>query len=187
MGETTYSLVLFCMPSPDRDELRSLKFLDGLTDTAVHQLSKIVKLEEYACDALLFQEGDTRHLLALIVTGAVAIEKGRNARPVRLATLGPGEAVGEGLLLDDSVHGTSARAIINTRAFVLTKDQIQSLVREMPALYGALVGRAARAIKQRLSAVDATLVGRGRTLGFGGEQVVFEHAGGPGGFVDHVG
>src|SRR6185436_19577987 len=37
-------------------------------------------------------------------------------------------------------------------------------------LYAALVGRAARSISQRLAATDATLVGRGRVLGFGGAR-----------------
>jgi aspartate ammonia-lyase len=163
------------MPTHVRDQLRSLAFLDGLTDTAVHQLSQIVQPVDYACDELLFREGETRHLLAFVINGAVAIEKEMNARSVRLATLGAGEAVGEGLLLDDSVHGTTARAIVQTRAFVLSKDQIQNMLKEVPTLYAALVGRAARAISQRLSAVDATLVGRGRTLGFGGTRTRLEH------------
>ena len=49
------------------------------------------------------------------------------------------------------------------------------MLKESPTLYAALVGRAARAISQRLSAVDATLVGRGRTLGFGGARTRVEH------------
>jgi aspartate ammonia-lyase len=163
------------MSTSDRDALRGLSFLDGLTDTAVHQLNRLVELKEFECDDLLFEEGNNRHMMALIVSGAVAIEKGKNTRPVRLATLGAGEAVGEGLLLDDSMHGTSARAIAKTKAYVLTKEQIQDMLKEVPTLYAALVGRAAKAIKQRLSAVDATLVGRGRTLGFGGTRTRAEH------------
>ena len=163
------------MAPSDRDTLRALAFLNGLTDTAVHQLSKLVQPADYPCDALLFEEGNPRRLMAFIVSGAVAIEKGKNTRPVRLATLGAGEAVGEGLLLDDSTHGTSARAIANVKAFILTQEQVQEMLREAPTLYAALVGRAARAIKQRLSAVDATLVGRGRTLGFGGTSIRTEH------------
>ena len=159
------------MALTDRDTLRALRFLDGLTDTAVHQLSRIVEVVEFACDTLLFEEGQPRRLMALIASGAVAIEKGKTSRPVRLATLGAGEAVGEGLLLDDSTHGTSARAIVNVKAFVLTHEQVQQMLKETPTLYAALVARAARAIKQRLSAVDATLVGRGRTLGFGATNV----------------
>jgi aspartate ammonia-lyase len=158
-----------------RQQLRSLHFLDGLTDTAVHQLAQLVQPVDLACDELLFQEGEPRRLLALVVTGAVAIEKQQSARTVRLATLGTGEAVGEGILLDDSIHGTSARAIIQTHAFVLTREQIQLMLKEAPTLYAALVGRAARAISERLSAVDATLVGRGRTLGFGGKRTRVEH------------
>ena len=158
-----------------RDQLRDLSFLQGLTDTAIHQLSRLVTPAEFPCDGLLFEEGDPRRLMALVVTGAVAIEKGRGTRPVRLATLGAGEAVGEGLLLDDSTHGTTARAIVATTAFVITREQIETMIRDAPPLYAALVGRAARAISHRLSAVDATLVGRGRALGFGGRSVRIEH------------
>src|SRR5258705_6099932 len=120
-----------------RDHLRALDFLEGLTDTAVHQLSRMVEPVEYPCDALLFEEGEKRHLLAMIVSGAVAIEKRQNGRPVRLATLGPGQAVGEGLLLDDSPHGTSARAILPTTAYILSRDQIDGMLKESPTLYAA--------------------------------------------------
>jgi aspartate ammonia-lyase len=163
------------MSNTVRDHLRALAFLEGLTDTAVHQLSRLVQPAEYACDTMLFSEGEPRHLLAIVVSGAVAIEKTQNGRPIRLATLGPGEAVGEGLLLDDSTHGTSARAIVQTTAYVLTREQVDDMLKEAPTLYAALVGRAARAISHRLSAVDATLVGRGRSLGFGGARTRMEH------------
>ena len=49
------------------------------------------------------------------------------------------------------------------------------MMKEYPALYAALVGRAARSISQRLAATDATLVGHGRTLGFTGARTRTEH------------
>ncbi|HTK48478.1 MAG TPA: aspartate ammonia-lyase [Gemmatimonadaceae bacterium] len=163
------------MSTAIREQLRTLSFLDGLTDTALHQLSRLVQPVQFECDALLFTEGAERRMLALVVSGAVAIEKQLNGRPVRLATLGAGEAVGEGLLLDDSTHGTTARALSDTSALVLAREQVAEMIREAPTLYAALVGRAARAISQRLSAVDATMIGRGRALGFGGRHVRTEH------------
>jgi aspartate ammonia-lyase len=163
------------MTNSVRDHLRALSVLEGLTDTAVHQLAHLVQPAEFACDEMLFEEGQPRKLLALVVSGAVAIEKLESGRPVRLATLGPGEAVGEGLLLDDSPHGTSARAIVPTTCYVLSRAQVETMLKEAPTLYAALVARAARAISQRLSAVDATLVGRGRALGFGGARTRREH------------
>jgi aspartate ammonia-lyase len=158
-----------------RDQLRQAEFLAGLTESALHQLSRLVTSHVYECDAMLFEEGAPRTFLAIIATGAIAIEKTVRGRPVRLVTLGPGEALGEGLLLDDSRHGTSARAVQRTEAFVLRADQVQEMLKEYPPLYAALVARAARTISRRLAATDATLVGHGRTLGFTGSRTRREH------------
>jgi aspartate ammonia-lyase len=161
--------------STDRERLRESRFLQGTPETALHHLAKLVATRTFEIDELLFEEGTAREFMAVIVSGAIAIEKRHEARPVRLVTLGVGEAVGEGILLDDSPHGTSARAIAATTALILTAAQIQELIREAPAVYAALVARAARAISQRLAATDATLVGRGRTLGFTGGRTRMEH------------
>jgi aspartate ammonia-lyase len=158
-----------------RDQLRGISFLEGLTDSAYHQLARLVTPVRYKADEILFEEGAPRSFLAMVVSGAVAIEKQMNSRPIRLVTLGAGEAVGEGLLLDDSKHGTSARALQTTVALVLRTEKVQDMLREHPQLYAALVGKAARAISQRLAATDATIVGRGRTLGFGGRRVRVEN------------
>ena len=158
-----------------RDQLRAVSFLDGLTDSAYHQLARLVSPVRYETDQVLFEEGAPRSFLAMVVSGAVAIEKQMNGRPHRLVTLGAGEAVGEGLLLDNSNHGTSARALQPTDALVLRNEKVQDMLREHPQLYAALISKAARAISQRLAATDATIVGRGRTLGFGGHHVRIEH------------
>ncbi|MEO5567690.1 MAG: aspartate ammonia-lyase, partial [Gemmatimonadaceae bacterium] len=151
------------------------RFLQGTPETALHHLARLVVTKTFDVDDLLFEEGTPREFMAIIVSGSVAIEKRHDARPVRLVTLGAGESVGEGILLDDSPHGTSARALSATTAFVLTADHITTMIRETPAVYAALVARAARAISQRLAATDATLVGRGRTLGFTGGRSRVEH------------
>src|SRR6185437_15915255 len=143
-------------PATTRDRLRQAQFLEGVTDSALHQLAHLVTPVAYECDELLFEEGSKREFLAIIIAGAVAIEKGRNGRPVRLVTLGPGEAVGEGLLLDELPHGTSARAVQRTEAYTLTAQQIRDLVKDAPTVYAALVGR-------------------GRTLGFTGARTRREH------------
>jgi aspartate ammonia-lyase len=158
------------MSAPIRDQLRQAHFLEGVTETLLHQLAKLVQAKTFETDDILFQEGAPRRFMAILTSGAVAIEKSVNSRPVRLVTLGAGEAVGEGVLLDDSAHGTNARALQRTDAFLLTADQLGGMIKDHPQLYAALVGRAARAISQRLAATDATLVGRGRTVGFTGSR-----------------
>ncbi len=156
------------MPTSFREQLRPLEFVSGFTDTALHQLGQHVELRTFGPNDELFSQGARRELMAIVVSGAIAIEKKVSEKPIRLVTLGAGEAVGEGILLDDAPHGTSARALQETTAFVLTRQRVDTILKEFPQLYAALVGRAARAISKRLAATDATLAGRGRVLGFSG-------------------
>ena len=169
--------IILCAPmsASVRDQLRQAHFLESVNESALHQLAKLVEAKTFETDAILFSEGAPRRFMAILTSGAVAIEKSVNGKPVRLVTLGAGEAVGEGVLLDDAPHGTSARALQKTDAFILTADKLQTMIKEHPQLVAALVGRAARAISHRLAATDATLVGRGRTIGFTGARTRMEH------------
>ncbi|HET7458023.1 MAG TPA: aspartate ammonia-lyase [Gemmatimonadaceae bacterium] len=162
-------------PPEIRAQLRGIAFLDGLTDGDFHYLGARVVAADFGVDELLFEEGQPRTRVVFLIDGSVAVEKHNAAATVRLATLGAGEAVGEGLLLDESPHGTSARTLEPTSALVLAGDGLREIVRERPTLYAALVARAARSISRRLQATDATLVGRGRRLGFGGGRTRTEH------------
>ncbi|MFN8801294.1 MAG: aspartate ammonia-lyase [Gemmatimonas sp.] len=165
------------MPTPAEiaDQLRATAFLDGLSDAHLWKLSRHVTPTVLDADATIFNEGEPRQQFAVLLSGAVAIEKAADGRTIRLVTLGAGEAVGEGLLLDDSNHGTSARVIMPGHGVMITRAQLDEITREAPQLYAALVARAARAISARLRRADATLVGRGRTLGFGGNRTRVEH------------
>ncbi|MES2524127.1 MAG: aspartate ammonia-lyase [Gemmatimonadota bacterium] len=162
-------------PAQIAEWLRATTFLDGFTDAHLWKLARHVTPYEFQPDETFFLEGEPRQRFAILVSGAVAIEKTSDGRATRLVTLGAGEAVGEGLLLDDSPHGTTARAIMPGTAVMLTRPQLDDITREAPQLYAALVARAARAISARLRSADATLVGRGRTLGFGGHRTRTEH------------
>lgn len=162
-------------PASIADQLRETVFLEGFTDAHLWKLSRHVTPHELKANEIIFHEGEPRQRFAILISGAVAIEKSSDGRSTRLVTLGAGEAVGEGLLLDDSEHGTTARVIMPGSAFILTRAQLDDITNEAPQLYAALVARAARAISERLRRADATLVGRGRTLGFGGHRTRLEH------------
>jgi aspartate ammonia-lyase len=162
-------------PTSQTNLLRGCAFVEGLPDQHLWHLSRAGTLTEFAVDETLFQEGEPRQRMAILIDGSMAIEKGHDGIIMRMTTLSAGDAVGEGLLLDDEMHGTTARCIEPATAFVYDKAGLATLLKEAPAIYAALVGRAARAISRRLSRVDATLVGRGRALGFGGGRMRTEH------------
>jgi aspartate ammonia-lyase len=158
------------------DRLRGTAFLHGLPDSYFWRLARAVTTESYAAGERLFGEGDERRLFAILLDGAVAIERTAEGRAVRLSTLGAGEGVGEGLLLGEAGrHGATALVLSPVDAAVMTRPQLDELMKENPPIYAALVARAARAISQRLRSADATLVGRGRVMGFSGSATRREH------------
>jgi aspartate ammonia-lyase len=157
-------------PAEIADLLRTTTFLAGFSDAHLWRLARAVTPRLIATDEVLFAEGQARTLFGVLITGAVAIEKGHEGTTTRIVTFGAGDAVGEGLLLDDAPHGTTARVIMPGEVMVMTRAQLDDVVKEAPQLYAALVARAAKTISARLRQADATLVGRGRALGFGGHR-----------------
>lgn len=162
-------------PATIAEWLRSTAFLSGFLDAHLWKLSRHVTPLELIPEEILFEEGEVRKRFAIVIRGAVALEKSSDGRSTRLATLGAGEAVGEGLLLEDGMHGTTARVIMPGLAMILTRAELDDITKEAPQLYAALVARAARSISRRLKKADATLIGRGRSLGFGGQTMRTEH------------
>ncbi|MDE3152115.1 MAG: aspartate ammonia-lyase [Gemmatimonadota bacterium] len=160
-------------PHAWQEQLKGNPFFDGLPDSLRWHLVRAGVPTTFETGATLFRSGDAREFFAVILSGSVAIEQANAAPP--LATLGVGEVVGEGMLLDDSPHGTSARALAPTEALLFHKDRLAPVLKDNPALHAALVTRAARAIAQRLRAADATLAGRGRAVGFTGGDTRQEH------------
>jgi aspartate ammonia-lyase len=158
------------------DALATTAFLRGLPPADLEYLAARMNPVTYQPDALLFREGDARSLMAVVGSGSVAIVKDDGTgREARLVTLGAGESVGEGILLDESAHGTTARVLERAELLILGAGEVRALFAERPQLFAALVARAARTISQRLRSADATLIGRGRPMGFAGSGTRHEH------------
>ena len=162
------------MPTPPPQLLGRFAFFAGLPAAEIGFLAEQAELRSFAADEPIFEEGSPRRVLAILTSGSVIIEKSGGGGTIRLATLGAGEALGEGVLLDDSPHGTSARALEPVEAVVFSAETLRRILDERPALYAGLLARAARVISQRLRSADATLVGRGRTIGFAGTRTRVE-------------
>src|SRR6185437_9011570 len=164
------------MTTPAGADLRRFAFFHGFTEEEMQPLAVAAASASFDAERYIFREGDQRRVFALIETGSVAIEKGADGRPVRLATLGTGEALGEGVLLEeDAPHGTSARTLEPCTIVFWNALDVRAILQERPTLFARLVARAARSISQRLRSADATLAGHGRMLGFADGRRRREH------------
>ena len=146
-------------PTIKSDLFRDLPFFSGLPDTLLWHLARAAERRVLAADEVLFREGETRNVLAVVLKGSLAIEQQRNNSTVLISSLGVGEIIGEGILFEDDEHGTCGRAKEATELLVFPKDPLAKLLKDQPALYAALLSRAARIINERIKRANATLVG----------------------------
>ncbi|MBW7932405.1 MAG: aspartate ammonia-lyase [Gemmatimonadaceae bacterium] len=160
---------------PIAKSLQGVPFFSGLDESLLNALAETATKASYDEGVRLFTEGGARNFIAVVVSGSVAIEKSHGGALSRLATLGAGEVVGEGLLLDESPHGTSGVAIEPTEVLLFRRVELVPLLARLPQLHAALLSRAARSIAQRLHVASATLVGHGRPAGFFGGGTRKEH------------
>ena len=96
---------------------------------------------------ILFEEGDAGTEAFLISSGAIEIYR-RGAIEQSLATLGPGELLGELSLIDDQPRAASARAADNSVLIVLSKESLKTRLQRLEQtdkvlhrLMGVLVNR----------------------------------------------
>jgi len=160
---------------PLKDQLKTVPFFEGFTDTLLWTIAKCGTPAHYAADQALFTAGAPRSFFAVILSGSVAIDQAEGGIVTRLATHGAGEVLGEGILLDETHHGTTARALEPTEVVLFPMKELAPALKDTPQLHAALLRKAARAIAQRLKNTSATLVGHGRAMGFGGGTTRREH------------
>ena len=157
------------MTTPD---LSRIPFFDAIGEQQLWHLTRAGERLDYAPDQPLFEAGQPRRAFWVILSGNIAIESpSADGTPHRLSTLGPGDVIGESILLEEHTHSTTGRATVPTVALRFAKEALEPLLKDKPQLYAALVSRSARAIRDRLRQADASLTGQGRLLGFAASGV----------------
>ncbi|MFB6345274.1 MAG: Crp/Fnr family transcriptional regulator [bacterium] len=89
-------------------------------------------LKTYQPDRILFEEGETGECFYLIKEGLVSItRRDPEGKKLNLASLGPGEVVGEMALLEDnSTRSASARSQTRLTCWKFSADQFDALLQE---------------------------------------------------------
>ena len=152
------------------NKLASVPFFTDLPDQVLWHLSRASERVEYEVGDRLFRDGDTRRAFWVLLEGTLAIELSSGEEITRLATLGPGEIVGESLLLQEKedTHHTEGRVVSRIVALRFDRSTLEPLLKDQPRLHSALLSRSARVLAARLKSADASLSGKDRAAGFGG-------------------
>ncbi|HEX7049688.1 MAG TPA: aspartate ammonia-lyase [Longimicrobiales bacterium] len=142
------------------ETLRSNVLTRGLAADELEYVASLGRVICYLPDTQIFHESQPREQFGVLRKGMVEIRKGQRGRMQTLYTLGPGDSYGEGSLLDEYPHSTSACVVQPTEVVEIPREGIARIAAERPALYARLVVGAAQIIASRLRAANARLAGR---------------------------
>jgi aspartate ammonia-lyase len=153
--------------------LRTHGFLRRLEAEEVRYLATLTEHRVLPPGAFVFRESQPRRAFGILVRGRIQIVKGLGGRAEVLHVLTAGESFGEGSLLDDYPHSTSGRVSEEAEVVIISRERVQQVLAEHPALYAKLALAAAQVISSRLRNANARLTGR--AAGYLSGELRMEH------------
>jgi CRP/FNR family cyclic AMP-dependent transcriptional regulator len=106
------------------DLLRRVPIFSGLTPAQMSQLSGNVTKQRFKRGELIVEKGKKSGALFIILSGRARVTvTDDRAKVVILATLGPGDCIGEMSLIDGQTHSASVRVDVQTDVLVLSYSE----------------------------------------------------------------
>ena len=132
------------------------------SDIPEHERGMLVQAlfeKTYQEGETLFEEGDIGRGLFIVESGAVELTKrGRDGRPQQLAVAGPGDFFGEMALLEEMPRSATARALEETKIFLLYKAKLDALLLSRPRAGVPILRRLAQLLSARVRLASEKLV-----------------------------
>jgi aspartate ammonia-lyase len=142
-----------------KEFLKHIQLFKELNDTQLDAVCNKLTIENYSANSLLFSENNIRKNLFLIYEGEVELYKRTPyGGEKRLSIFIKYDFLGEGALMDDSPHSTSARATKDSKIFILTRDSFKELMKEQNDTALAILSSVGKVISRRMSAANTRVI-----------------------------
>jgi aspartate ammonia-lyase len=142
-----------------KEFLKHIQLFKGLNDSQLEAICEKVKVENFSINSMVFNENNIRQNLFLIYEGEVELFKRTPyGGEKRLSIFSKYDFIGEGALMDDSPHSTSARATINSVIVTLSRDNFKELMKEQNETALAILSSIGRVISRRMSASNTRVI-----------------------------
>lgn len=139
--------------------LKQVQLFKELSDLQLAAICVKIKIENYSAKSFLFSENNIRKNLFLIYDGEVELFKRTPyGEEKRLSIFSKYDFLGEGALMDDSPHSTSARATKDSKIFILTRDSFKELMKEQNETALAILSSVGKVISRRMSAANTRVI-----------------------------
>ena len=121
----------------------------------------------YPAGEWVVRQGQPREWFGVLLEGELELLHGRHGDPRRVAVLGPGAMVCEGLLLEEEAtpHRLSIRAGTDVQILLLDRAAVDRLRADNPAAWLPLVVRVAQRLRARLRVATAQVAEHAESVG----------------------
>lgn len=131
--------------------IRRVPLFSMLTSSQAESVADAVVKSRFKRGEAIVEQGKKSNALSIILTGrARVVTSDARGREVILATMRPGDYIGEMSLIDDEPHSATVRAEIQTDVLVLGRDEFSRCLPE----HGSMAYAVMRGLVQRLRHAD---------------------------------
>ena len=145
-----------------KEFIRKVELFNNLTDEELNVVAEKMKIESYEKESILFSENNPHEVLFIIYEGEVELFKRTPfGQEKRLAFFSKYDFLGEGSLVDDSPHSTSARTLLNTKVIIIDKFELTNLSNKHGEIAVKLYSTISRVISRRMKRTNINAVNIG--------------------------
>ena len=136
--------------APSTTELLArVPLLAGLETTELERISQVAVPRSFPKGARVFHEGDESDACYVVRSGEVRVTREHSdGRAIALATLGPGEIVGELAMLDGEVRSASVEALTDVELLAVAARDMRGLLERNPEITAKLVVALTRRVRE---------------------------------------
>jgi CRP-like cAMP-binding protein len=124
--------------------LRQVPLFSDLNSRDLAELGALVDEVDVPAGKVLCHEGERGEEFFVIVDGSVRVERGGR----ELATLGPGQFLGEVALIDEGPRTATATTTTNGRLLVIGHREFHSLMDRYPSIETCVLRSLAKRVRQ---------------------------------------
>ncbi|HEX2960729.1 MAG TPA: aspartate ammonia-lyase [Ignavibacteriales bacterium] len=139
--------------------IKEIELFKDLTEDERRLLSEEIDVQTYPANSIVFAENTPRKNLFIIYEGEIELfKKTPFGEEKRLSFFSKFDFLGEGALMDDSPHSTSARTLLNSTLFEISRERFHELFKQNSALGSKILSRIARVISRRMKQTNSHMV-----------------------------
>ncbi|MGE5410870.1 MAG: cyclic nucleotide-binding domain-containing protein, partial [Clostridiales bacterium] len=139
--------------------LKEIELFKGLDEDEIKLISKQVEVKEFSAGSIVFMENSPRKNLYVIYEGEIELfKKTRFGEEKRLSFFTKFDFMGEGTLMDDSPHSTSARSLLDSTLFAISRDKLIDIYKQYPDLGIKMLSRIAKVVYRRMKQSNSRIV-----------------------------